>query len=150
MGHTVMKFETGIKKIGGCIACKKCAKSGGRCVIKDDFESLVPLVKRAQVLVLAAPLYSYALPAQLKAAIDRFYCFGAQGGLKHIRESVLMLCGGDENEESYQGAVYSYRQYSDYQGWKDRGIILAAGISEKGAVYGNMILEKCKLLGKRI
>lgn len=61
-----------------------------------------------------------------------------------------MLCGGDKNEEHYQGAVYSYRQYSDYQDWKDRGIILAKGMSERGDVYGNSLLEKCRLLGKNI
>lgn len=147
-GHAVMKFEAGKKQISGCAACKMCMSLGGTCVRKDDFAKLVPLVEKAQALILAAPLYSFSFPAQLKAAMDRFYCFEAKGGLKHIQESALLLCGGDREEAHYQGAVYSYRQYCCYQGWKDRGIILAKGFSRKGAIYGHHILEECMLLGK--
>lgn len=147
-GHAVMKFEAGQKQIRGCSACKMCARLEGVCVQKDDFMELVPLAEKAQALILAAPLYSFALPAQLKAAMDRFYCFEAKGGLKHIQESAFLLCGGDREESHYQGAVYSYRQYCSYQGWKDRGIILAKGFSGKGEIYGHPILEECMLLGR--
>ncbi|NBJ01460.1 flavodoxin family protein [Lachnospiraceae bacterium] len=148
-GHTVMKFEAGRKQISGCLACKMCRRSG-RCVRKDDFMELVPLAENAQVLVLVSPLYSFAFSAQLKAAMDRFYCFEAKGGLKQTRESALLLCGGDREEAHYQGAVGSYRQYSSYQGWKDRGIILAKGFSGKGEIDGHPVLEECMRLGKAI
>ena len=53
-------------------------------------------------------------------------------------------------EAHYQGAVGSYRQYSSYQVWKDRGIILEKGFSGKGEIDGHPVLEECMRLGKAI
>ena len=38
-----------------------------------DFNSMVPVIEEADVVVFATPLYWYTFPAQLKAVIDKFF-----------------------------------------------------------------------------
>jgi len=57
-----------------CRACDTCHKKG-RCVQKDDFESMKETIMAADGLVLASPNYIFNVSAQLKAFMDR--CCGA-------------------------------------------------------------------------
>ena len=65
-GHQVIKFETAKKVIGGCKACDKCWSLGTACVFRDDFAELEPLIEKADVIVLATPLYWFNMSAQIK------------------------------------------------------------------------------------
>jgi multimeric flavodoxin WrbA len=54
-----------------CTGCRACTKAG-RCVIRgDDFQRLFAQVRRADVLVIGAPVYWFAPPGALKDFIDR-------------------------------------------------------------------------------
>ena len=57
-GHRVQRFDTARKQIDGCRACNQCFKHGKACLFDDDFNSLAPILKEAEVLVLATPLYT--------------------------------------------------------------------------------------------
>ena len=62
------------KKIGGCLACEYCHTEGrGSCIQKDDMQQVYDLLRQADMLVLASPIYYHGLSGQLKCAIDRFY-----------------------------------------------------------------------------
>ena len=52
--------------IGVCVGCNKCFTTG-RCAIEDDFQDLYDKLIAADVVVLAAPLYFWNVPAQTKA-----------------------------------------------------------------------------------
>lgn len=56
--------------ISPCIGCGGCTKTG-RCVIKDDMQSLYDKVDVASAVIIASPVYFYALSAQMKIFIDR-------------------------------------------------------------------------------
>ena len=65
-GHQATIVDVAHKKIAGCLACEYChTKGNGACIQKDDMQDLYPLMAEAEVLVLAAPIYYFALNAQL-------------------------------------------------------------------------------------
>ena len=57
-------------KMCGCIECGGCDKTG-KCVVKDDMQSVYPLMEAADVIILASPVFFYGMTAQVKALIDR-------------------------------------------------------------------------------
>ena len=57
-------------KISGCLECGGCDETG-ECVVKDDMQSVYPLLEDAEVIILASPIFFYGIPAQAKALIDR-------------------------------------------------------------------------------
>lgn len=150
-GHTVVTFAAGRSNIKPCIACRTCYSKGIPCSFGDDFNKLAPLMEQADVIVLVSPVYWYDVTAQLKAAIDKLYVFSVSGRRPKIRESVLMLCGGVKEPERFDGAVQVYRRIT--QGsmqWKDRGVILATGCSQKGDVLNTPAIEQAYQLGRAI
>ena len=69
-GHNVKKIYVQDQKIGGCMACYGC-RDKGKCVQKDDMEAVLDKLVAADVIVLATPVYFYAMDGQLKTLIDR-------------------------------------------------------------------------------
>ena len=60
--------------IHGCLACEYChGKGNGQCVQKDDMQNVYHLLQKADMLVIASPIYYHGLTGQLKCCIDRFY-----------------------------------------------------------------------------
>lgn len=48
-------------------------RNGGTCVLKDDMAEILGMFRKADVLVLATPVYFYGISAQMKTFIDRTY-----------------------------------------------------------------------------
>ena len=73
-GHIVDVVDVCKKKIGGCLACEYCHSKGhGECIQKDDMQEVYNLLKEAEMLVIASPIYYHGISGQLKCVIDRFY-----------------------------------------------------------------------------
>lgn len=60
--------------IRGCIGCEGC-KDTYKCVIKDDMQKIYPLIINSDALILGSPTYFYNITAEMKAFIERLYCF---------------------------------------------------------------------------
>ena len=69
-GHQVEKLRVQEKKIAPCLACYGC-RNTGVCVQKDDMAEILEKMVKADVLVLATPVYFYSMDGQLKTLIDR-------------------------------------------------------------------------------
>ncbi len=73
-GHQVDVVDVCRLKINGCLACEYCHTKGqGTCVQKDDMQKVYALLKEAEMLVIASPIYYHGISGQLKCVIDRFY-----------------------------------------------------------------------------
>ena len=60
------------KKIEPCNGCRSCQETG-RCLFKDDFESIFKKMKKADGIILATPVYYGAATPQIVCLISRFY-----------------------------------------------------------------------------
>ncbi len=90
-GAAVTVREVARLKVAPCVACLKCMlKTPGVCAQNDDMQLLYPELQAADLLVLAAPVYTDNMSAQLKAVIDRciscmqpFLARGPDGRVRH-------------------------------------------------------------------
>ena len=69
-GAEVEKLYLDDLRIRPCRACFSCAETG-RCVIEDDFQTLLRRMREADGIVLGSPVYCGTVTAQTKALIDR-------------------------------------------------------------------------------
>ena len=72
-GHTVNRFDTAMKNIGGCHACETCFKTDNACSFDDDFNTVSPIILETDAIVFTMPVYWYFIPAQIKGFIDRIF-----------------------------------------------------------------------------
>ncbi len=120
-GHSVTVVDVSHKKIAGCMACEYChGKGAGECIQKDDMQELYPLLAKADALVFAAPIYYFALSAQIQAPIQRIYCMNKPGNLKKTALLVSSYSPG-----VYDGALGEYHGIISYWGVEDTGVVTA-------------------------
>lgn len=146
-GNTVTKYETGLKKIGGCKACNKCYSNGEACVLGDDFNTLAPLMEQSDILVIATPMYWFTFPAQLKAALDKMYALLIGGRESNIKGSILLACTETTEEADFDGLVKTYELIASYQKWTDLAHLLIPAVVEKGDILHTDALKRAEELG---
>lgn len=110
------------RKIGGCLACEYChTKGNGECIQKDDMQEIYPLIQKAEMIILASPIYYHGFSGQLQCAINRIYAIDKP---KNLKKAALFLSSGDDNV--YGGAIYEYENsFLDYLGLENMGIFTA-------------------------
>jgi multimeric flavodoxin WrbA len=151
-GHNVMLFNAGRKEIGGCKACKRCWSEGEPCIYRDDFDELAPLLEKADVLLLSTPLYWFTLSAQIMAPINRIYAYlsdNCKRSLK-IKESLLFVCGADDDMKVFEGTISTYKAILNYMKWEDKGILTVPGVQNKGDINKTDALVQAEKLGSSI
>jgi len=83
------------KNIGFCTHCDYCLKGAG-CVIDDDVQGLYPLLREAEALVMATPVYNGGVTAQMKAVMDRTRALLAQDrDALRGKPGIAIAVGGD-------------------------------------------------------
>ena len=130
-GHHVYLVRIMEKKIGFCLACDACMKNGGKCVQKDDMAAILDLYNKADVLVLATPVYFYGISAQMKTFIDRTYPIWQHLGKKDVYYIVAAGLGTDIIERSLGDITGFVEHLEEY---KIAGKIYAPNLMEAGAV----------------
>ena len=90
--HQVDVVDVCKKNIKGCLACEYCHTKGrGECIQKDDMQEVYALLKEADMLVLASPIYYHGISGQLKCAIDRFYSAAYPSGPAKLEKDCDVL-----------------------------------------------------------
>ena len=69
-GNEVQKISLRGKSIAFCQGCLACQKTG-RCVISVDAVEIAQNLQDAEVVVLATPIYHYAMSGQTKTMLAR-------------------------------------------------------------------------------
>jgi multimeric flavodoxin WrbA len=146
-GNSVACFRVADMKIGGCLGCRCCFANGGVCVQKDDMPSILDALRKAEVLVLASPVYYFGFTAQLKSAVDRTFAL-LKEGVPVKRAALLMTCGAGEGAAA--SSVSMFRQISALQKWEEAGIVTAPHLHEPEEIVGRGELEQARLLGTKI
>lgn len=151
-GHSVTKIYAAAHKVNGCLGCNKCWSDGTHCVQKDDMVKIYPAFEKASVLVFATPLYYYSWSAQIKSVLDRTFTYASPGRKANmaVKECALLVAAETREPADLDGLVGSYRIAARFCRWKDRGVLLATGVYEKGAVKEGNWLEQAKKMGMEI
>lgn len=131
-GHTVTRTDLQQLDIHPCLGCCCGGKEpNSPCVQKDGMEQVYPAYRDADVVVLASPLYYWAVSGQLKCAFDRLFAVAecnADYQNPHKECALLMAAEGFGFEES----VYWYSHLMEHLGWTDRGMVLCGGVFAPG------------------
>lgn len=97
-GNEVEIFDASSAKMDGCHADASCAKRG-YCGLKDDGVRMSELMRWADVLVLASPVYFKGFTAQIKLAIDHFFQFIFPAGKELMTVKEIGLIGTAKSED---------------------------------------------------
>lgn len=110
--NNVSLLELKGKKINYCLGCNTCKKNDGTCVYKDDVEKILEKMIKADIIVLASPIYFYSITGQMKTLIDRSY---AKFDLLSNKEFYFILSCAAPYKEQYKDdldiAINSFRGF---------------------------------------
>lgn len=131
-GHQVDVIDVCDMDISGCRACEYCHTKGhGACVQEDGMQKVYPLLKEAEMLVLASPIYYHGISGQLKCAVDRFYSAAYPTKPPRLKKAAMILSSGSPN--MYDGALFSFQgDFLGYLGLENMGVFTSYG-AENGS-----------------
>ena len=137
-GHRTEFVSLMQSEVKGCTGCNAC-RYGKPCVQKDGFQSIVPKIKAADLIVFASPLYFWTIASPMKAFIERFYSIAERdenpplGRYEKypVKDCALMMTAADNFFWTFEQAV-SYYQFAliRYIGFQDKGMLLAGGCGD--------------------
>lgn len=132
-GHEVEVVSLLKNEVKGCLGCNAC-RYGKPCIQKDGFNSIVPKIENADMIVFASPLYFWTISSRLKAFIERFYCLAQEDVNSPLgryekypeKDCALLLTAADNFFWTFEQAV-SYYQFAvvNYIGFHDKEMLLA-------------------------
>lgn len=113
-----------------CAGCGHCISSHD-CVFSDDAPRVFAKLHAAASLIIAAPVYFYALPASLKALIDRSQVFWASGK-RHFpvcrKAAVIMAAGRPAGEKLFSGSLLTFKWFLKPFGFEITDTLLLRGL----------------------
>ena len=152
----VKKYYLKDMKIGHCIACGYCEKTG-TCFQKDDGEPLYRVYDESDGIILAAPIYMDALNSITKTAIDRLQAFWSS---KYIlkkpsidvnkkRHGALILVGGSPSGVCrFDGALLSTKFFFKSVNTEEKFRLLVDNTDEIPANERKDVIEEAYNIGK--
>ncbi len=147
-GNVVEKIFLKDYKINFCLGCGVC-NSTHKCVQKDDMEALIAKMLEADVIVLATPVYFYAMSGQMKTFIDRTVPRYEEISGKDF---YFILSAADTNKENMARVIEGFRGYTEdcLAGAKEKGIIYGVGAWQAGEIKSSPVMEEAYQMGKSV
>jgi len=120
LGAKTHLVEVAKKDISPCKGCGKCEKDGF-CITKDYMsQEIYPMLREADLIVVATPIFFYNTPSQLKALIDRSqafwsrkYKFNLRDPGHKIRSGILLALGATKGENLFNGLHLTVKYFFD-------------------------------------
>ena len=158
-GAQVRKVLAAKLDIAGCIACGGCS-GDGVCVVEDDFQAINQELVESDVIVVAAPLFFWNVPAKLKALIDRGQSQWSRKFLVreplpptaagHERRRGVFICVGADPRGYFEGAKWTVRSFFRVYEAEYWGELLYHQIEARGAIHEHAAaMDEAVSLGER-
>jgi len=123
--------------IADCNGCEGC-KDNYKCVVNDDMQKIYPRLLEADAIILGSPTYFYNVSADVKAFIDRCYCFEMfAADDRSVWMGIHEALGG-----KYAVVIAVCEQYSE----EDMGYT-AEGMTKPLEALGYRVIDTVKALG---
>ena len=136
LGSEVYNLEVSGKKINPCTGCGEC-ESKGLCVIDDDMMEVYHLLRRADIIVMATPIFFYSVPAQLKALIDRSQAMWSRKYIHKLNDPTqkwrigfLLSLGATKGKNLFEGVTLTTKYFFDAVGARYCGSLTFRQIEE--------------------
>lgn len=137
--HTLQVARAGITPCKGCGYCER----HGTCVIADDpmATEIYGLMRQADLVVAASPVYFYGVSAQLKVLIDRSqtlwsrkYVYKLQDPLAATRQGILFSMAASRGRQLFDGVHLTAKYFFDAIDARFEHALTYRGIETKGAI----------------
>ena len=133
--ETLFVAERDIQPCKEYIVCEK----KGFCPIKDEMNHIYTLLRRAEVVVAASPVFFYGVTAQLKALIDRCqtlwarkYKLALKDPLAPHRKGLLLGVAATKGQHLFEGMALTAKYFFDGISAAYDGCIAYRGVESKG------------------
>ncbi|MFH2012012.1 MAG: NAD(P)H-dependent oxidoreductase [Pseudomonadota bacterium] len=140
LGAQTYKLEVTNKKITPCNECGNCEKEGF-CSISDDMQEIYPLLWKADIIVMATPIFFYGAPAQLKALIDRSQTLWSRRYIHKLtdpgrkwRKGFLLALGATRGKNLFEGVTLTAKYFFDAVGCSFDGSLTYRQIEGPGDI----------------
>ena len=154
-GATVEKIVVDKLHIEPCREYYGCEKDG-KCVIRDDMDSIYTKLLEADRVILASPMFFYGLTSQAKALIDRCQALWVKrytlkqeppGG----RKGAFIAVGATKGKTLFDGSILTVKYFFDAIGVKYAEELLVRGVEKRGDIKKHpTALSDAFELGKRL
>ena len=137
--ETIQTAKAGIVPCKGCGYCEK----HGVCIIADDpmSENIYGLLRQADLVIAATPVYFYGVSAQLKVLIDRCqtlwsrkYACKLEDPLASSRQGLLFSVAASKGRQVFDGVHLTAKYFFDAIDARLDQTITYRGIEAKGAI----------------
>ena len=125
-GHRVTVLPLAKMNVHPCRGCDACRRAEDRvCVVRDDMQKIYPLVKTAEMIVLASPVHYWNYSAHLQTAIARLHPFPVPPAKKYA----LILSSAARDVSG--GIQMIYETMLSYFKAENTGILIFEGEDQK-------------------
>lgn len=136
------------KTIHPCLGCSVCSLHKKPCPQKDDAAEIISKMLEADVIVMATPVYFYAMSAQMKTLIDR--CCGPYTEMRD-KEFYFIATAAEDNPGIMGRIVENFKGFLDcLENPVIKGTLFCGGVWHVGEINGRKELQDAYLLGKNV
>ena len=122
LGVQTLRIDVADKRVSPCVECLTCEKEGF-CPIDDDMQEIYALLRQADIVVMATPIFFYGATAQLKALIDRSQALWARKYVHKLidpgrkwRRGFLLSLGATKGKNLFEGVDLTAKYFFDAVG----------------------------------
>jgi arsenate reductase len=140
-GAEVLKIDVPSKHITPCQGCRFCEKQGFCRLKNDDMGEMNYLLRRADIVALATPIFFYGPSAQIKALIDRSQALWARRYIMKLtdpkapfRRGFLLAVGATKGKELFTGTNLVAKYFYDAVGAHYEGFLGFRQMDAPGAI----------------
>jgi arsenate reductase len=140
-GAEVLKVDVPSKHITPCQGCRFCEKQGFCRLQDDDMGEMNYLLRRADIVTLATPIFFYGPSSQIKALIDRSQALWARRYIMKLtdpkapfRRGFLLAVGATKGKELFNGTNLVAKYFYDAVGARYEGFLGFRQVDAPGAI----------------
>lgn len=146
-GHDAEKIFLMNKKISYCSGCGTCLNGIKNCPQKDDMTEVLDKMVKADVIVMATPVYFYTMCGQMKTFIDRT-C--ARYTELNDKEFYFIVTAADSSNQAMERTLEEFRGFTScLDGPKEKGIIYGTGAWNIGDIKKSDAMNTAFDMGKK-
>lgn len=145
--HDVEKIFLADKNIKYCTGCGVC-NTTHECVQKDDMKEILVKLLKADVIVMASPVYFYTINAQMKTLIDRIV---PQYTKLSNKEFYFIITAAETDLNMMERSIECFRGLLDcLENPTEKGVIYGVGAWQKGEIKGTKAMQEAYEMGKNV